>query len=396
MASPHGNEKEVTTTTTSPPFPRYYPIGTPGEVWTSKEDKEWKDAITLHGIQRSYQTEVVDKLHAFIQDDNVSSSSSSSWAILEQYGALSHNPERYPLFAVRSKDWNPQLPNVLITGGVHGYETSGVQGAISFLQTRAANYVGKVNWVVAPCVSPWSYEYCQRWQADLLDPNRSFHPNQPKLHTEESKALMEYLVHQISPLIVKTTTTITETLKEEKKKDGRSSSGSILTRPLGWTCHVDLHETTDTDATEFMPAKHAKAGLKYDGDYIPDGFYLVGSNETSSSKDDTIDFLSNLICAVETEVTHIAPANDEGNLIDDLPAVAPGVILVPAQDLGLCCGMTQALYAVTTEVYPDSPTYTMTADICNQAQVVAVTSALDYILANPNKNTLETTNSKNP
>ncbi|KAL7576384.1 hypothetical protein ACA910_018192 [Epithemia clementina (nom. ined.)] len=30
--------------------------------------------------------------------------------------------------------------NVLITGGVHGYKTSGVQGALLFLQTKAEQY----------------------------------------------------------------------------------------------------------------------------------------------------------------------------------------------------------------------------------------------------------------
>jgi hypothetical protein len=42
-----------------------------------------------------------------------------------------------------------------------------------------------------------------------------------------------------------------------------------------WTCHLDLHETTDSDATEFMPAKNdAEAGLLYTSEVIPDGFYL--------------------------------------------------------------------------------------------------------------------------
>ena len=42
-----------------------------------------------------------------------------------------------------------------------------------------------------------------------------------------------------------------------------------------WTCHVDLHETTDTDETEFRPAKAARDGEKHEPDGIPDGFYLV-------------------------------------------------------------------------------------------------------------------------
>ena len=47
-------------------------------------------------------------------------------------------------------------PSVLVTGGVHGYETSGVQGALAFLETEAQRYADRFNICVAPCVSPWS------------------------------------------------------------------------------------------------------------------------------------------------------------------------------------------------------------------------------------------------
>ena len=47
-----------------------------------------------------------------------------------------------------------------------------------------------------------------------------------------------------------------------------------------WLCHIDLHETTDTDETEFRPAKAARDGLVATPDVIPDGFYLV-SDETN-------------------------------------------------------------------------------------------------------------------
>ena len=43
--------------------------------------------------------------------------------------------------------------------------------------------------------------------------------------------------------------------------------------------HVDLHETTDTDNSEFGPAKAARDGTALDWHAIPDGFYLVGDSE---------------------------------------------------------------------------------------------------------------------
>lgn len=75
-----------------------------------------------------------------------------------QYGALSSDPSRFPLLAVVSNQWDDARKTILVTGGVHGYETSGVQGTILFLQTRAAEYVNTFNVVVIPCVSPWGYE----------------------------------------------------------------------------------------------------------------------------------------------------------------------------------------------------------------------------------------------
>ena len=44
-----------------------------------------------------------------------------------------------------------------------------------------------------------------------------------------------------------------------------------------WMIHVDLHETTDSDETEFRPAKVARDGEYIAPDVIPDGFYTVGN-----------------------------------------------------------------------------------------------------------------------
>jgi hypothetical protein len=59
--------------------------------------------------------------------------------------------------------------------------------------------------------------------------------------------------------------------------------------------------------------------------------------------------------------------------------VAPGVIEYPFKKLGLCAGVTNARYTTTTEVYPDSPR--ATPEQCNDAQVAAVRSAIDFMLA---------------
>jgi hypothetical protein len=39
---------------------------------------------------------------------------------IEQYGELSIDKERYPLMYVKTRNWDTNNPNILVTGGVHG------------------------------------------------------------------------------------------------------------------------------------------------------------------------------------------------------------------------------------------------------------------------------------
>lgn len=296
-----------------------YSIGTPGKKWGDAERAEWLAQAT---VKRSYLEEVVTKLKALQQPFE-----------LVQYSALSYDEDKYPLYALKSLNWHDSKPTVLITGGVHGYETSGVHGAIEFVRTESSKYVEHFNIIVAPCVSPWGYETINRWNPNAIDPNRSFYDNSP---AQESEALMAF----ISSLNV-----------------------SIL-------AHIDLHETTDTDNSEFRPALAARDGSKFTDDGIPDGFYTVGDTENPME-----DFQKAIIDSVR-KVTHIAPADAEGKIIGAI-VTQDGVINYPKKALGLCGGFTNATYVTTTEVYPDS--LKATPQECNQAQVAAIIGALNYI-----------------
>lgn len=64
--------------------------------------------------------------------------------------------------------------------------------------------------------------------------------------------------------------------------------------------HIDLHETTDTDDSEFRPALAAREGITINKWGIPDGFYLVANNRNLH-----YDFQKYIIDAV-AKVTHIA------------------------------------------------------------------------------------------
>ncbi len=297
-----------------------YPIGTPGQKWGEQERQQWRATTT---IKREYQQEVVPKIQALTNEFTV-----------EQYGALSYDEQRYPLFCVKSKHWQQDKPTILITGGVHGYETSGVHGALKFLATEAKRYEQAFNIVAAPCVSPWGYETINRWNPNAIDPNRSFYAGSP---AEESSNLMALVA-------------------------------SLPNEPL---IHIDLHETTDTDESEFRPALAARDGIEYAEDSIPDGFYTVGDTEAPQ-----LEFQAAVIASVE-KVTHIAPADQNGQIIGS-DVVQKGVILYPMKKLGLCGGVTNCEYGTTTEVYPDSPK--VTDEECNDAQVAAIIGALDYVI----------------
>lgn len=302
----------------------FYPIGTMGQPWSEEDKQAWYQTCQ---IRRSYLEEVASKIQPLSEQFE-----------LIQYGALTYAPEIYPLFALKSNDWDDDKPTILITGGVHGYESSGVHGAITFVQTKASDYEKFFNFIIAPCVSPWGYETINRWNPSAIDPNRSFYHDSP---AEESAALMQ----------------LVEDIENQHKP--------IL-------AHIDLHETTDTDELEFRPALAARDGVPYQAGSIPDGFYLVG--DTLSPQPE---FQRAIIESV-AKVTHIAPADGQGQIIG-ADVTQQGVINYPTKALGLCAGLSHAKYCTTTEVYPDSPQ--VNADDCNQAQVAAIVGALDYLQA---------------
>ena len=301
-----------------------YPIGTPGTPWGAPERAAW---LARQARQRSYADEVVAPLQAALP----------AAGELLQYGTLDYGRlglPAFPLLAVRNRNWRDDRPTVLVTGGVHGYETSGVQGALRWIATEFDRESARVNLLVLPCLSPWGYETVNRWNPDALDPNRQFRADSPA--AEAALAMACVAAH--APRV---------------------------------DLHVDLHETTDTDNSEFGPARAARDGKAFDWHAIPDGFYLVGDSARPAPE-----FQRVLVEAVR-RVTHIAEADKHGCLIGTRME-QPGVINYDKRALGLCGAMTGARYVTTTEVYPDSPTATPAE--CNAAQGVTVTAAIAYLL----------------
>jgi Succinylglutamate desuccinylase / Aspartoacylase family len=301
--------------------PPAYPIGTPSQAWSATEIAQWRSRQVR---KRSYADEVMKPVELLRYTFDVAS-----------YGEITYEHERYPLMSVRSRHWRTDRPAVLITAGVHGYETSGVRGALDFLTTYASHDIEQVNLMVVPCVSPWAYERVQRWNFHAQDPNRAFRDGST---VQEAAALIEL----VAPL------------------HGR------------FTAHIDLHETTDSDETEFRPALAARDGIAFEPGHIPDGFYLV---------DDALNpqpAFQNAIIAAVSQVTHIAQADHKGEIIGS-KIVLPGVIEYNMRALGLCAGISGAKFTTTTEVYPDSAR--ITDQQCIDAQVTAINAAIQFIRA---------------
>lgn len=289
-------------------------------TWNKADKETW---FKKQSIKRSYLNEVVTKIQTLKTNVDISS-----------YGSLSLNPDLYPLYLLKSKNFDISKKTILITGGVHGYETSGVHGALGCAERLVGKYQEKFNFVIAPCISPWAYETINRWNKDAIDPNRSFFKYSP---AEECKLFLEAM-----------------------------SSDKI--EPFA---HFDLHETTDTDNTVFRPDLEARDGVKQELWEIPDGFYVVGDTENPQEN-----FQKAVIDSVR-KVTHIAP-HDEGGRIIGEKITGEGVINYPIKKLSLCAGFSNAKYTTTTEVYPDSPK--VTDAICVDAQVAAVQGGLDYLI----------------
>jgi len=303
-----------------------YPIGTPGKPWQATDKSAWKQA---QEIKRSYKDQVLQRL-AGVSSDFVR----VEYGTLP-YGELSEDNTDYPLVAFKSANWQNDKPAILISGGVHGYETSGVQGAIDFLLKHALDYQPDLNFVIAPCLSPWGYETINRWNPDAIDPNRSFYPDSP---APEARLFMQF----------------------------------IDSLNVDFLAHFDLHETTDSDDSEFRPALAAREGIEFSDWGIPDGFYTV-----ANTLNPQLDFQKAIVASVEN-VTHIAPEDNKGQIIA-ADVVAKGIICYDKKALFLCGGVTDANYVTTTEVYPDSAK--SSDEICKNAQVAAIIGGLDYLKA---------------
>lgn len=298
--------------------------------WSATQKQQWYADVVAKGPVRDYE-EVVARLQRLPANSHC----------LESYGEVRTPLKNYPAFCVTVGDIQNGNPNILIAGGVHGYEPSGVEAALRFLEDEVQSFRNEFNFVVYPCVSPWSYVYDTRWNWQAEDPNRQFSKDPAKTKIDECEIFM----------------------------------ASMEKRACRFACAIDLHETSNRDI-ELRKMRAERFGSKLATDYqhIPQGAYLLLTDrDTCEGKEQQWQF-GHSIMTVMRDYSPIAP--------DEMILGHPnykGVVLSPASD-----GTTRAYldqhadFVAVTEIYPDHPK--MTPERTVQAQIASVYGALNFVM----------------
>ncbi len=318
------------------------------DTWNEDDKLNW---LSRQTFQRSYREQVLTRIEKIKQAGGV--------VKIEQYGSLSLQDRetlvvsgatlsaeeysmRYPLYYAEVGDITNGKPNIIVTGGTHGYEESGVYGALEFLEKDVTDYVDKFNFLVFPCVSPFAYEVNQRWTHNAWDPNRSFDRTKP--YVPEAQLVMDVL-------------------DKAHKRAG-----------CDFAAAVDLHETPDRDKV-MMPPQYQRYGINLTADdvLIPNGYYLISNSSNKSPQ------MAKRIVDKVREVTPIAPDPEiHGDKNED------GVVISKGSDpthqgLNQQYMRTIADNSFTTEIYPEIHPEPRGSKEAIAAQRATIHGILDYL-----------------
>lgn len=298
--------------------------------WDDHQINAWYQSVISGGKVRDYGA-IVSRLQKL--------PANTHW--LQKYADIQARDETYAGIRVTVGDLQNGKPNILITGGVHGYEPSGIEASIAFLKDDASALSAYFNFVVYPCLSPWAYEYDQRWNSQAQDPNRLFSRGDDIVYAAECYHFMN-----------------------DMEANGTKFSAAI-----------DLHETPDRDV-ELRRMRWERFGHPPDPNYkiIPQGFHLILTQASTPEDNERQLLFGETIIENVRELSPIAP--DEVILGQRNQG---GVLLVPAKE-GLLRHYlaTHANHVAVTEVYPDHPS--MAPETSVDAQWAAIHGVVQHIL----------------
>lgn len=300
--------------------------------WSATRINDWYEIQSRNQV-RDYRKDVVSRLNRLPANEFIKT----------QYGALSIDKDRFPLFSIACGDSNGDKPTILITGGVHGYEPSGVEASMRFLENvRSGGLTKTFNFLVFPCISPWAYEHDHRWNNEAEDPNRCFSKDGGVSYAEECDHFMN----------------------------------AIENANLRFSACVDMHETPDRDVElRVMRAERFGQDLSPDYKVIPQGYYLMLSKSGDSHTDDNrMQFGRSIINQVR-KVSPIAPErtvlgkDNHGGI-----SISSPVKGTMREFLG-----HYSDYVGVTEVYPDHKAMSREKSVA--AQLRSIDGAVRYIRA---------------
>lgn len=303
--------------------------------WNESQVRTWHDQVTAAGKVRDYSC-IVARVNALPANTHY----------VETYATMS---DANPAFRITVGDVHNGKPNILITGGVHGYEPSGVEAALQFTQKYAPTLTKEFNFVTYPCISSWAYEHDQRWNAQAEDPNRLF------TQTEKS-----------APSGIHRTFDIEEC---------RHFMTSMESETIRFSCAIDLHETCDRDIElRVLRSERFKEDLSEDYQDIPQGYYLILSKRDTAGQNGAQLLFGQSIIDQVRKVSPIAP---EETILNGKINYG-GVILSPPSDglMRTYLDRYAGLVAVT-EVYPDHKTMSSAKSV--QAQIASINGVLNYV-----------------
>lgn len=320
------------------------------DTWSEKDKLEW---LSKQSFQRSYEKQVLTRIKKLTQvgDDlkiksygNLSLQGRTELAIDGVVLSAEEYKDRYPLYYAEVGDITNGKANIIVTGGTHGYEESGVYGALEFLEKEALNHLDNFNFLVFPCLSPFAYEVNQRWTHDAWDVNRSFDRSKP--YVPEAQLVMDVL-------------------DEAHKRAGRDFAAA-----------VDLHETPDRDKV-MMPLQYQRYGIEISSDdiLIPNGYYLISNASNLAPR-----MASHIIDAVR-KVTPIAPDPEIGGVKNDNGVIVSQGQNPTHQGLNQFYMRTLSENSFTTEIYPEIHPEPKGSQEAIAAQCATIHGILNYLTA---------------
>lgn len=295
--------------------------------WNDRRIASWREGVIAQGKRRDY-AQVVQRIQSLPANTH----------IIQCYGHAVSGAESHALYSIRCGR-DEGNPDILLIGGTHGYEPSGVEAILRFMRDEAPALAGRYNIDAYPCINPWAYEYDQRWNWHAWDTNRQFVRDGRLAQNDECRYFM----------------------------DAVEGSG----RSYQWA--LDLHETSDRDID--LRQKRAKRfGEPLDPHYriIPQGYHVIVSRGAAAS----VTGLNHAFAyAIVARVRAVSPIAQDATIMKQ-PNL-DGVVIAEAKQglLRAYLGAHAALVGVT-EAYPDHPS--MTPEKTVQAQLAAIRGAFDF------------------